>query len=145
MIKLVEIQNAVDDKLNTNFPAYPIYVGEIPQEITRPAFFMHILPVSTRVENKYYRNRKINVEIRYFSRNETHLENLNMADLLNELFDSFLMAGNRKLMVEETRTIIEENVLCFTFDIEFSDSIDEEKAYDYQDYEYMEELLIKED
>lgn len=145
MIKLVEIQSAVSDRLKTNFPTYPVHVGEMPQEMIRPAFFMHILPVSTKMENKYYRNRRINVEIQYFSPNETHLENLDMTDQLNEYFDSFLSVEDRKLMVSETRTRIENNVLYFTFDIEFSDSIDETKAPDYQNYEYMEELLIRED
>ncbi|MBB6217493.1 hypothetical protein HNQ80_003614 [Anaerosolibacter carboniphilus] len=145
MIKLVEIQNEIYSKLNTEFPTYHIYVGEIPQEITRPAFFMQILPLSTITENQYHRTRKIHIRIRYYSPNGTYLESLEMADQLNEVIGAVLVAGDRRLIIHKIRTSMIDNVLNFAFNLEFEDSIDETKTYNYQNYDYMQELLIKED
>ncbi|SNT18747.1 hypothetical protein SAMN05446037_104923 [Anaerovirgula multivorans] len=144
-MKLVDIQNAIYNKIKNHFPTYDIYTGEMPQEFTKPAFFIHILPIATTIESQYHRKRRVNVEIRYFSQHETHLENLEMVDQFNEIIDSVFIVEDRKLMIDETKTNIENNILSLTFDVEFTDSIEETKAYNYQDYDYMEELLIKEE
>jgi hypothetical protein len=145
MIKLVEVQNEIYNKLNTDFPTHQIYVGEMPQEIIKPAFFMQILPISTIMENQYHRTRKIHVKIRYFSPNGAYLENLEMADQLSEVILPVLVVGDRKLIIYKIQTSMIDNILNFAFNIEFEDSIDETKAYNYQNYDYMKELFIKED
>lgn len=119
MITLIEIQKSISRKLNSKFNDHFIYGEEVKQGLKRPAFFINIIPVST--ENfPVYKDKLINIDIMYFSKNETYVENLNMISELESLFKT-LKIQDRALTIESLNFRIVDDILHCSFSLDFMD------------------------
>ncbi|WP_432667653.1 phage tail terminator family protein [Wukongibacter baidiensis] len=141
----MEIKDVIKAKLTNSFPDHNIYIEENVGEILKPALVIRVYPISMAIENKYHRRKFINVQIYYHSENGTNGEDLDMIDALYEVFDPVLIVKDRILPVGVIHTRVKDNTLRLSFNLDFIDSIDETKSYNYEEYELMEELEMKEE
>lgn len=144
-MKLMEIKDAITQRLTESFPTHNIYREENGQEILKPALVVRVHPISMAIENKYHRRKFINASISFHSINGTNDEDLDMIDKLYETFDSVLTVNDTVLTLGVFRTRIINNILKLSFNLDFIDSIDETKSYNYEEYELMSELEMKEE
>lgn len=144
-VKLIEIKDIIIQKLTNSFPSLNIYGEENGQQLQKPALLVKFRPISMAIENKYHRRKFINVEIQFHSLNGTNEEDLEMIDRLYEVFDPVLTVKDRILTINVIRTRIKDNILKLSFYLDFTDSIEETKGYQYQEYELMQELEMKEE
>ncbi|WP_407309774.1 DUF6838 family protein [Desulfosporosinus sp. SB140] len=94
--------------------------------ISRPCFFVNLVPVKSEIFKKDTRENSLMVEMVYFSANKTDLENLQMYDTLKGLLTPTLTIGNRKKMTLNFRAeIIDGTDLIYSvkFDLNFYDEI----------------------
>ncbi|UEL47354.1 phage tail terminator family protein [Terrisporobacter hibernicus] len=122
MLSLVTLKKAIVDTLkplNINIIANEIRSGF---ENLKPAFFIQIMPVSNNTGNSI-QERVITVNIHYFSKEKTEIDNLVMIDKLNNLFINCIKVGDRTLTLYEKREELENNVLQYKFDLRFTESI----------------------
>lgn len=141
----MKIKEAILEKLTNSFKDHNIYGEENIAELLKPALVVRVYPISMTIENKYHRRKFINVQIYYHSQNGTNGEDLDMIDALYEVFDPVLVLEDRVLPVGVIHTRVKENNLRFSFNLDFIDRIDETKSYNYEEYELMEELEMKEE
>ncbi|MCT4605863.1 MAG: hypothetical protein N4A64_07120 [Marinisporobacter sp.] len=141
----IEIQKAVIEKIKESFPKYHFCESMQDKDLDQPAFFIQALPISTTMEDKYHQNKLMKIDIRYFSKSETMEENLKALEKLQEIFHPLLIVKNRKFTIQESKVSIVNKVLAFSFEIQFMDTVDERKLYDYQNYEKMQQLSMKEE
>lgn len=121
MITLLDIQKAIGKKLDSKFNTHYIYTEQVKQGLKRPSFFVNIMPIST---NNYvaYKDKLINVDIMYFSKNETSTENLEMINLLEDLFKMLLTIQDRKITIESLNFKVVDNILHCIFSLDFKDA-----------------------
>lgn len=141
----MEMKNAIIERLTNSFPNHNIYSEENGQELQKPALLAKLRPISMAIENKYHRRKFINIEIQFHSLNGTNQEQLEMIDDLYEAFDSVLTIKDKKFTLRVIHTRIKDNILKLSFNLDFIDNIDKTKSYDYQEYELMEQLQMKEE
>ncbi|TCO78023.1 phage tail terminator family protein [Marinisporobacter balticus] len=139
---LLEIKKSVLGKLKEHFPTYQAYEDIQAQGFDRPAFFIQVLPISTTMEDKYHQSKLIKIDIRYFSKSETMEENLKIVEKLQQIFHTVLLVQDRKFTIQESKVNMIDKVLDFSFQVYFMDMI---QAYDYQVYEEMQNLNMKEE
>ncbi|MGL5245777.1 MAG: phage tail terminator family protein [Sarcina sp.] len=126
MITLVDIKEAIREKLEPL--DIKIYGNEIEEGYNRPCFFTQILPVGGL--EQYSRNLVENnfmIEIVYFSKEETQLDNLKMSDTLRNIFFPFFNVETRKIRVTEFKQDTSNNILSLRFYINFYDWISKEE------------------
>lgn len=150
------IKKAISLKLKSKFPTHKIYTEEIPQGLKRPCFFIEILPINTSNVNKFHREKLINIDIQYFSINETNAENFTMIEELNDLINGVLEVEDRTFTIQQATTDIVDKILHYSFDLDFTDSLEgkivngevilEELQLNYteQSIKTMQELIIEE-
>lgn len=122
MLSLITLKKAIVDTLkplNINIIANEIKSGF---EYLKPAFFVQIMPISntTGIDMQ---ERIITINIYYFSKEKTDIDNLKMIDKLNNLFINQIKVGDRTLTLYEKREELEDNVLQYKFDLRFTESI----------------------
>lgn len=95
----------------------------------RPSFFVQILPItgtdllkSNTLENSYM------IEINYFSKEQTQLDNLKMSEILKKKVFPYIQIKDRKFVPKSVRNEDIEGVLSFRFNLNWLDSL-EEKQY----------------
>lgn len=124
MITLIDIQNAVSKSISDNIKeeAY-IYVEEVKDGLKRPAFFIEVLPVKT---DNYlnHLSKLILVEIMYLCKDKTMKENLEMANMLENIFNLSMTVKDRRLTVNTLNYEIVNDILRCSFTLEFDDNID---------------------
>lgn len=121
MITLLDIQKSISRKLNNKFSDHYIYTEEIKQGKKLPSFFINIMPIST--DNFVtYKDKLINIDIMYFSKDETNSENLDMINLLEDLFNMTLKVEDREITISSLSFKIVDNVLHCIFSLDFTDS-----------------------
>ncbi|WP_129599791.1 phage tail terminator family protein [Anaerophilus nitritogenes] len=145
MITLFKIQETVIKWLKNNFDTSHFYDTMQGELLDKPAFFIEVLPVATTLESRYYQNKKIKVDIQYFSKSQTIKENIEVLEKLQDIFSCVLEVEDRKFTIQETKVKMVEKILVFSFNIAFIDKIDETKVYEYENYEIMKDLRIKEE
>ncbi|WP_343337282.1 hypothetical protein TPELB_23530 [Terrisporobacter petrolearius] len=127
MLSLVTLKKAIVDTLkplNINIIANEVRSGF---ENLKPAFFIQIMPVSNDTGINM-QERVITVNIHYFSKEKTDIDNLKMIDTLNNLFINCIKVEDRMLTLYEKREELEDNVLQYKFDLRFTESIKSEDA-----------------
>lgn len=100
MITVLDIQNHITKLLKQSFPDYQIRVEDNKQDVSTPAFHVSVRPLLTvgRMKNK---NKLVNVNIYYLSKNKTHRENLIMSELLDDMFHLTLKVYDRELYIQD--------------------------------------------
>ncbi|SJO77839.1 phage tail terminator family protein [Clostridioides difficile] len=136
MLKIVSVKKAIVDKLKPL--KIKIVANEIRSGFEKPAFFIQIIPVEIS-NNPGFASNKLIVNIHYFPREKTELENLEMIDRLNVLFqDCILEINDVELTIEEKNAEIIENVLQYKFNLQVTEIIPEDES----EYELMQNLEI---
>lgn len=121
MITLMDIQKAISRKLDSKFTTHYIYVEEVKEGLKRPSFFINIMPVST--DNFItYKEKLANIDIMYFSKNETNNENLEMINLLESLFNTPLKIQDREITIRSLNFKVIDNILHCNFSLDFNNS-----------------------
>ncbi len=138
---LVDIRNAVAQKLSTDFPDYFLHYDVLPLDFSRPCFLVQIISVSKTNENVYQFSKAVAISIRYYPDEGISKGLLEMQDWLEGLFDMVLQAGERRINIDKTKGEIIEKVLHFTFDLSCTDSRDDTS----DSYETMQTLEMKEE
>ncbi|WP_066503488.1 phage tail terminator family protein [Abyssisolibacter fermentans] len=138
-MKLIAIKNAVIYKLTTSFPEHNIYGEDPGTDINKPALLVQLNPIYMNVESRYQRRKNINISIKFHSVNGTNDENIDMIDKLYETFDSVLAVEDRVFNIRTARTIVKDNILRYSFNLDLIDNLKPS-----EEYELMKELEIKE-
>ncbi|CDS90445.1 TPA: DUF6838 family protein [Clostridioides difficile] len=134
MLKIVSVKKAIVEKLKSL--NIKIVANEIRSGFEKPAFFIQIIPIEM-ASDPSFSNSTLLVNIHYFSKEKTELENLKMIDKLNILFqDCILEIDVGELTIEEKSVEIYENVLQYKFNLQVVEIIEEDESK----YEFMEEL-----
>ena len=150
MINLIDIQNAITLRLKNKFPEYIIYVEENKKEIETPSFFVEVRPLLTDQFTKY-KNKLINIDIMYFSKDENKRENLIMSELLEELFYLILRVKERRLHIKNINIKEVKDILHCSFSLDFNTDvnikynpeIDRDLGYIEGSIKNMEQLHLK--
>jgi hypothetical protein len=155
MIRYSDIKAAVLLKLKQKFPDINRPSTDVRSGFPKPAFFVQLIPISENDFNEYGEMLLI-INIHYFSKEMTESANLEMADNLRKIL-KILSVGDRILEVKEKRFLIQDNVLQYKFDLNFTDGpelievngeyveeLDESLGYDEDTVRLMEELEIYE-
>lgn len=123
MITLLDIQKSISRKLDSKFSDYYIYTEEVKDGLKRPSFFINIMPISTKnfIANK---EKLINIDIMYFSENETNEEKLNMINMLEDLLNITLEIKDRVITIESLDFKVVNDILHCIFNLDFTDSGD---------------------
>lgn len=141
MLSLITLKKAIADTLkplNINIIANEIRSGF---ENLKPAFFIQIMPISNDT-GVNIQERVITVNIHYFSKEKTDIDNLRIIDKLNNLFINNIKVDDRILTLYDKREELEDNVLQYKFDLKFTESIklDDDNEYvsstDSNDFEF---------
>lgn len=115
---MASLRNAVISKLKTAFPDHKIYGEKVEQGLRKPCFFITVLPGDVIELNKLMQQREITIDIQYLSEEETNAKNVEMADLLNDLFRSIAFDGLTVNIVERRFEIVDD-ILHFFLDLDF--------------------------
>lgn len=115
---MLSLRDAIISKLKTTFPDHKIYGEKVEQGLKKPCFFITVLPGDVIELSKSMQQREITIDIQYLSEEETNAKNIEMADLLNDLFQRITFDG---LMVNviERRFEIVDDILHFFLDLDF--------------------------
>ena len=136
MIDLVDLKKAITDLLkDTGIRVLDVSAKE---GIVRPSFSVQLLPIvgTELIKPNTYENSYM-VEINYFSKEKTQLDNLKMADTLRKKVMPFLNIKDRKLTPSNVRNEIVDGVLSFKFNLKWLDSMAR------KEYEKVKELEIE--
>lgn len=128
MLSLVSLKKAIVDKLRVL--NIKIIANEVKSGFEKPAFFISLIPISndTGIDMQ---ERVITVNIHYFSKSKTDIDNLKMIDKLNNLFINCIEVEDRILTLYEKREELENNVLQYKFDLRFTESIKKSSDDDF--------------
>lgn len=137
---LLDVKKSIVSKLKAKFPTIKVVAHEVEEGFTKPAFFIQMIPFGIISNNKYHKTKSINIDIHYFSDTETHIDNLNMIDSLEDTFLPSISILDRNFTIENINTKEDGGILHFEFDISFTDSFDVTETH-----ELMQELELKEE
>lgn len=116
---MIDIQNSITKLLYKNFPTHKILAEYNEEGIQGPAFYVSVRPLITEGRLKH-KNRLINVDVMYFSKNETHKENLEMISPLEDLFHLILRVEDRRLYIENLSIREADSVLTCSFTLDYN-------------------------
>lgn len=128
MIDLVDIKKAINDLLKDT--GIKTIDNSVKEGFKRPSFFVQILPISgtdllksDTLKNSYM------VEINYFSKEKTQLDNLKMSDILKKKVFPYININERKLVPLNVRSTEVDGILSFRFNLNWLDSLEDKKQY----------------
>lgn len=132
MLSLLEIKKATVNKLEPL--GVPIIANDIRSGFDKPAFFVQLMPIGDETDISISTST-VTINIHYFSKEKTEIENLKMLDKLKKIFINKLEVEDRVLTLYEKRYDIDDNVLQFKFDIRYTESayVDPEDEIIYED------------
>lgn len=121
MITFTDIQKAISRKLYDRFGSeYYNYTEEVKKDLKRPSFFIDVMPVVT--ENYVdYKDKLINIDIMYFSKDETNEENLYMINEMEQIFGSVLQVQDRIITIKALNFKTVDDILHCSFTLDFTD------------------------
>ncbi len=114
-----EIKQAIVNKLLELYPGYTIYDEDMPQDFSRQSFLISITNQSygKRFDNKY--KSSVSFDIAYFSNKDAEEIITDCRDVQMSLLRNFDLAGQYRAL--NKKATITDNVLHFTFDINYSE------------------------
>ncbi|NFQ86825.1 hypothetical protein FDG04_16300 [Clostridium sporogenes] len=127
MISILDIKRAINAKLE-DIENVEIYGNEVKEGFERPSFFVQLFMENNDLFSYSVTENFIIVEIVYFSKENTQLDNLKMYEKLKKSFSSPLELDNRKILSQKIRADFND-VLSFKFNLNFYDDayIEKEK------------------
>lgn len=129
MITYKDLKRTINQNLKQQFNI-PINSNDISEGFKRPSFFVEFDDL-TRSSSPDHYEKSLTVRIYYFPTtiNESSIEILEIHDELEDLFDLKLQVGERHLNIFETTSTVSDGVLQFEFDLQFSDSKDNNEVH----------------
>jgi len=115
---MLALRDAIISKLKSAFPDHKIYGEKVEQGLKKPCFFITILPSNFSDLSKSMQQREITVYIQYLSTEETNVKNIEMVDILTDLFKQ-IDFNDLSVNVIERRFEIVDDVLHFFIDLDF--------------------------
>ena len=125
MLSILDIKKAIVTKLKVF--DINIVANDIRSGFEKPAFFVQLMPIGEDVNNDISINT-LTVNIHYFSKDKTDLDNLKMIDKLKKVFVNKLEVNDRTLVITDKRYDTDENVLQFMFDIRYTEEVYRDKT-----------------
>jgi hypothetical protein len=132
---MLALRDAIIGKLKTAFPDHKIYGEKVQQGLKKPCFFITILPGDFTDLSKSMQQREITVDIQYLSEEETNVKNIEMADLLTDLFMKIEFNGLTVNVIEKRFEIVDD-ILHFFIDLDFIFMLK-----DTEQHELMQEII----
>lgn len=116
---ITNIKQTIVNKLLELYPAYTIYDEDMPQDFNRQSFLISITnqSYSKRFGNKY--KSSISFDIAYFSNKGAEEIKPDCRNMQMSLLRNFDLAGKYRAL--NKKATITDNVLHFTFDINYSE------------------------
>lgn len=130
MLTLIDIKKAIADKIRTKYN-YKIYNNDVTEGFEKPCFFIRLLPILCNKISTTITQQTVTVEITYFQNKRSELDNLKVAQELQQLFQEKLEIKDRKLNCDDIRIdwAGEQNeILQVLFDLQFYQSTDKQYA-----------------
>ncbi len=119
MINLYNVRTAITEALEKeNFQ-----VVENKDGFESPAFFIELVNSTCKKKRKSLQEVSASFNIRYFPKEDSHSEFVQIVDRLNSLFESYVMVNNRTLEVKD-------DIPSFKVDISYEQIIAEENIKD---------------
>lgn len=119
MITVVDIQNSITRRLKDKFPSHTVYVEDNKEEMEKPCFNVDVRPLLTTGHMKH-KNKLVNIDITYLSKNETKSENLIMSEQLEDLFYLVLRVYKRKLYIKDLSIREIDTILICSFTLDYN-------------------------
>jgi len=139
MLSRKQINAAINEVLETNFPGIPIISRDVEKGYGRPSFFVRI---ETNRSETYQGNiyRDMTCRIRYFptDRYQYKEEAYEVQDKLEQLFGLNFSVGDRTITISSATTDIIDKVVHYDFDFSYYD----EAGNDDPVEQPMEELIF---
>ena len=116
------IRQQIVNKLIELYPTNTIYVDDVPQNFKKPSFLINLIEqdYNKRMNVKY--NSLLSFDVAYFSNSKKLKEDCQEVQL--KLFRGFDLIGSYRVLNKQAN--ITDNVLHFTFDVNYSELLDEE-------------------
>lgn len=130
MIFLIDIKKAIADKIRTKYN-YKIYNNDVTEGFEKPCFFIRLLPILCNKISTTVTQQTVTVEITYFQNKRSELDNLKVAQDLQQLFQEKLEVKDRKLNCDDIRVDWageQKEILQILFDLQFYQSIEKQYA-----------------
>ena len=140
MITYKDIKKAVNGLLTEEFNI-EINSNDVKEGFIRPSFFVSF-DNQTKSSTLTQIEKSLTIRINYFpsDRYEYSIELMEVQEQLESLFDLKLPVKDRRFNIVDVASTVNDGVLDFSFDIEFSDV--REVVYDEQPSEMMQTLYI---
>lgn len=120
-----DIREAIIGKLRAKYPTYSIYGEEdVEHGVKAPAFFVQLLPVSSRPISIAHVQKTLMIDVHYFSAAKTYGDLWTVAEELEKLFDLKITVQDRSITIQDKEPEVVEGVLHFKFNLDFIDSKD---------------------
>lgn len=119
MIKVIDIQNHITSRLDESFLDHEVYVDDNREKMQTPCFNVSVRPLLTTGHIKH-KNKLVNVDITYLSKNETKAENLEMSEELEDLFYLILRVYKRKLYIKDLSIREVDTTLVCSFTLDYN-------------------------
>lgn len=114
-----EMKQTIVNKLQELYPTYPIYMDDVPQSFTKPAFIIFLIEQEYKKRlNSTYIGR-IRFDVSYYLDKPIEEIKLDCQRVQENLFRKFDLVGTFRAINKKIEFV--DNVLHFTFDIKYSE------------------------
>lgn len=140
MITAKEIRTAFADVLKANFP-YEIHFDRV-QKSDVSYFYVKFVPSRVSTFSRVYLDRVLDVEIQFVPLPDTNIrvkrsDIYDVADKLTAVLLPVFKIGKRYITINNSRSNIVDNILHYTFSLDFTDNFD---VSEFGEGEYAEKL-----
>lgn len=137
---ILDVKDAIFKKLKSAFPDHKLYGEKVKQGLSRPCFFVDILPIDVNFRNKDMMERSIIVDVQYMSKEDTKEKNQEMSEQLIPLFEALTLPTGDIRLINQRFEIL-DGILHLLFDIDVLVKIDRSSIEEPQ--ELMGELHLR--
>lgn len=143
MITAKEIRTAFADVLKANFP-YEVHFDRV-QKSDVSYFYVKLVPSRANTFSRVYLDRVLDVEIQFVPLPNKNLrvkksDIYDVADKLTAIFLPVFKIGKRYITINDSRSNIVDDILHYTFSLDFTDNFD---VSEFGEGEYAEHLDLK--
>jgi len=139
-VNYVDILLWTAKKLKEQYPTYNLYVDSNEQKITKPSFFLEVVPMETKEGMDFWKYKIVNLLIEYVNPEAMSQEKLQMADDLSDMIGKKITVAcsngqQRNIPVFDKKPTIKDAVIMLVT-LEFHDGTPEpltetpDRAYD---------------
>lgn len=128
MVTMIEIKKSIVEKLK---PLGKVIPSDVRSGFEKPAFFVQFMPLGD-VLGVNMNTVTLMINIHYFPKEKTELENLKMLDRLRGVFLNTLKCNDRVFTLSSRDFDIIDNVLQFKFTIRYTEESINENDEQYE-------------